>query len=84
MARGRFYASTGVSIDRIEVDGQRVRVTSPDAQRIAAITDHGKRLKVVDAGQLEVEMPETATYLRFECWGGGERQAWTQPFFRVA
>jgi hypothetical protein len=81
MQAGCFYASTGVSIERVESDGMRARIVAPDAQRIAAITDKGVRLKVADGSELEVEVPEKRSYLRFECWGGGERQAWSQPLF---
>jgi predicted metal-dependent phosphoesterase TrpH len=79
MKAGCFYASTGVTIESVESTGLRARIVAPDAQRIAAITDKGVRLKVVDGNELEVELPENRAYLRFECWGGGERQAWSQP-----
>jgi predicted metal-dependent phosphoesterase TrpH len=81
MANGRFYASTGVSISSIAVDGMTVTVTSPDAERIVAIADHGARIAIADGGTLTVTVPEKKTYVRFECWGRGERVAWTQPFF---
>jgi hypothetical protein len=81
MARGRFYASTGVAIESIAVEGMRVTVRTRDAERIAAMGTHGRRLKVVDAAELSFEVPEREIYVRFQCWGRGERQAWTQPFF---
>jgi hypothetical protein len=68
---GRFYASTGVVITAIQVEGLRIRLETQNAQRIAQ----------VDAAVIEVEVPPTATYVRFECWGTGEQFAWTQPFF---
>ena len=46
-----------------------------------AISDGGRGLALADATELEVYMPAEATYVRFECWGAGGRQAWTQPFF---
>jgi len=78
---GRFYASTGVTINRIDVDGLFVRVEAADAHRIAAIREDGRRLASVDAHALEVHVPADATYVRFECWGQGEHRAWTQPFW---
>lgn len=81
LRRGRFYASTGVVIDRISVEGNRVRVAASDAQRIVAYQKTGKRLAMADAPVIEVEVPASAGYVRFECWGAGERFAWTQPFF---
>ncbi|MCX5658682.1 MAG: CehA/McbA family metallohydrolase [Planctomycetota bacterium] len=81
LRKGRFYASTGVGIDRISVEGTRVRVEAKEAQRIVVYQKTGKRLAKADASVLEVEVPASAGYVRFECWGAGERFAWTQPFF---
>jgi hypothetical protein len=78
---GRFYPSTGVTITNIHVDGRRIRVETEDAQRIVALQQIAKRFAVVDDKSIEVEVPADATYVRFECWGRGERFAWTQPFF---
>ena len=77
---GRFYASTGVEITNIEVTGLRVRLETSNAQRIVCLTRWGRRVKVVDEGSIEIEVPADVPYVRFECWGGGERLAWTQPF----
>jgi len=81
---GRFYASTGVTITDIHVDGTRVRIETADAERIVALQQVGKRFAQVDDKAIEVDVPDSATYLRFECWGRGERFAWTQPFFVVS
>ncbi len=81
---GRFYASTGVTITRIEVDGHRVRVETDNAQRLVAMRELGKRILTVDGSAIEVEAPDDCAYIRIECWGAGERQAWTQPFFNRA
>ena len=81
LARGRFYASTGVEITRIEVDGHRVVIEAENAARIVALRDTGRRLATVDGRKMEFEVPEGARYVRFECWGDGEAFAWTQPFF---
>ena len=81
LRRGRFYASTGVTIDTIDVEGMQVRVESSDADRIVALGGYGKRLAHADATALTVEVPAEQPYVRFELWGRGERRAWTQPFF---
>jgi len=81
LRRGCFYASTGVSIMGIHVDGPRVRVETADAQRVVAIQCDGRRLQVANGKLLEVEVPADAGYVRFECWGAGETFAWTQPLF---
>jgi hypothetical protein len=81
---GRFYASTGVTITDIQVDGRHIRVETRDAERIVALQQVACRIAVADSNVIEVEVPAEATYVRFECWGRGERFAWTQPFFNVA
>ena len=78
---GRFYASTGVDIAAIAVDGRHIRVETRNAQRIAAIGDYGRVLALADGANLEVYLGPELSYLRFECWGLGGKQAWTQPFF---
>jgi hypothetical protein len=80
LRQGRFYASTGVAIDNLEVQGMRVRIEAREAQRIVAVTAYGRRLKVVDGTALEMVVPAGEPYVRFDCWGAGEKFAWTQPF----
>ncbi|MES2461686.1 MAG: CehA/McbA family metallohydrolase [Armatimonadota bacterium] len=79
---GRFYASTGVEITGISVDDRRIRIETSNAERIIGHSDWGHRFAVVDGNTIDVEVPDTATYVRFECWGRGEQFAWTQPFFQ--
>ncbi len=81
LRNGRFYASTGVIITNIEVDGTTIRLETENAQRIVALQQTGKRFAVVDDRMITVQVPEDARYVRFECWGAGEQFAWTQPFF---
>ncbi len=83
LRQGRFYASTGVMIDHIKVDGLHVRIETYNAHRIAVLCDNGRGFAMVDAHVLEVHVPDDATYVRFECWGVGDRRAWTQPFWVV-
>lgn len=79
-AEGRFYASTGVVIREITVDGSTIRVVTENAERIVALGAVGKRLAQADANTLEFHVSTPAKYVRFECWGRGEQFAWTQPF----
>jgi hypothetical protein len=81
MMQGRFYGSTGVTIEKTEVNDDEITIGSSNAQRIVAITDNAQRVKQVDGQELTVKMPENKRYLRFELWGPGESFAWTQPFF---
>jgi hypothetical protein len=80
-ASGRFYGSTGVEIRDIHVDGNRIRIETLNARRVVALMDTGRRFAVTDDTSIEVEYPADARYVRFECWGDGERFAWTQPFW---
>jgi hypothetical protein len=78
---GRFYASTGVEIAEIRVEGNRIAIETENAARIVALKAGAVRLGMVDGRGMEVEVPEGVGYVRFECWGDGEAFAWTQPFF---
>ncbi len=80
---GRFYASTGVVIDEIRVEGSRIRVFSSNAQAFHVQCDHGCTAARVNGSELDFEVPDTSSwrYVRVECFGPGASQAWTQPFF---
>jgi len=78
---GRFYASTGVEISKIEVNDNKIRLETKNAQRISALAQNGARFAFADDSKIEVEVSPSARYVRFECWGAGETFAWTQPFF---
>lgn len=84
LANGRFYASTGVTIRSIGVNGTKIRIETENADRIIATTIHQKRFAVVDQSWIEIDVtayPQIQKYVRFECAGRGEQIAWTQPFF---
>jgi len=81
LRNGRFYCSTGVTITKIEVEGMTIRLETENACRIVALQNVGKRFAMVDDKVIELEVPAGAKYVRFECWGAGERFAWTQPFY---
>lgn len=83
LREGRFYASTGVTIDRIKSGRNSVEVRTREKAKIAVIANHGRRLAVTEAKKLKFTVPPNPnfTYFRFECSGFGERKAWTQPFF---
>jgi len=86
LTAGTFYASCGVTITDIRVDGSHVVIETEDAERITAIANaggfHSRRIDQVDDNVMKVDFPEENLFVRFECWGRGESFAWTQPFYR--
>lgn len=79
---GSFYASTGVEITEIRCDGSRLHLVAPNADRIAVVGQHAKRLFYVDGQVLDYDAAGLAMpYIRVECYGRGEQMAWTQPFY---
>jgi hypothetical protein len=80
LREGRFYPSTGVVIRSIEVYNNRIRIETENAARIVALREVARRFAIADSSVIDVEVPADAQYVRFECWGTGEKFAWTQPF----
>ncbi len=84
---GRFYASTGVAIERIGASEDVVSLTTANAQRIRLISDYGVVQHTVDGHEATFRISDHLllgadhTYVRIECYGPGGRMAWTQPFF---
>ncbi len=84
---GRFYASTGVTVQNIGVQGNTISITTENAQRIRLISNSGVIEKTVESTKAEFHIPEDivyrpkSTHVRIECYGPGGRMAWTQPFF---
>lgn len=77
---GAFYASTGVTIESIECDGATLRVRAPDAEAIAIHGENGRRHAFVEAPEIVFDASDAATsYIRVDCFGRGERRAWSQP-----
>lgn len=83
MRQGRFYASTGVVVESIIVEENRINVVAPNAERIIAYGDYGRRIATFDGPSMLLTVPETApvSYVRFECHGPGDDMAWLQPVF---
>jgi hypothetical protein len=82
LRRGSFYASSGVTIERIACEGRKLIVRAPDAQQIAVVTRHGRRICQVPGPELRLDASEfSGSYLRVECYGAGGAAAWTQPIY---
>ncbi len=85
LRKGRFYASTGVFIDAIHVDGATIHVAAVGAQCIRFVTRWGVVARTVEASQASWTVPntpdvvESLKYVRVECFGMGSRMAWSQP-----
>jgi len=80
---GSFYASTGVIVKTISVEGNRIQIETENAERIVASCDFGRRVATVDGPTMQLTVPENPpiSYLRFECYGFGDAMAWLQPMF---
>lgn len=84
LRRGSFYASTGVSLDSIEVDGDTIRIEAGEDVRFAVYREFQKRISTSIGTTLEFTAPsdDKLKYVRVEAHGARGRVAWTQPFFR--
>lgn len=82
LKKGDFYASTGVEIQKITVKDGIISITTSNAKKIAVIVDYGRRINEIYDTSICFEVQENFpySYIRFEFWGEGEAQAWTQPF----
>lgn len=87
LRNGRFYSSTGVTVETIGVDEDELVVSTADADRIRLISDHGVVQQTVDRPTAAFHLPEQLvrggdhSYVRVECLGRGGDAAWTQPMF---
>jgi len=78
---GRFYASSGVIIERIETDGPHLRVVAPGAEAIAVMGEYGRRLAYAEGPALSYDVSKTISpHVRVQCYGFADLAAWTQPF----
>ncbi|NKB71760.1 MAG: phosphoesterase [Candidatus Latescibacteria bacterium] len=90
LATGRFYASTGVRIERVGLDGDGAAVVEAEADQIRWIGRHGVVLRKCAGGADRLTVEEAVVlaggkdqllYVRGECLGRGGAVAWTQPFW---
>lgn len=80
LREGRFYASTGVTIDSVRLASGVLAVEAPDAQRIRFVGRWGRELAFVDGPRAAYPIGGgEGGYVRAECYGAGGRTAWTQP-----
>jgi hypothetical protein len=85
MRSGRFYASTGVTIINVAVDGDQITVETANAERLTGSIDHGEIIARATGSEITFRVPPRATYARVTASRGegvhhieGEQFAWTQ------
>ena len=78
---GRFYATTGVAIERIALTKETLGIHAPGADHVRFVGRHGRTLAARDACAGEYRVRPEDDYVRVECWGPGHRAAFTQPLF---
>ena len=90
LAQGRFYASTGVRIDRVGLDGRGAAMVESEADEIRWVGRDGAVLRKQAGGADRLAPAEAVQlaggshqlpYVRAECLGRGHAMAWTQPFW---
>ena len=83
LVAGRFYASTGVLIQRVAVTENTLQIETENAEAFQLISNFGRVVATESGPALQFQIPENfhGDYLRVECFGPGLQQAWTQPFF---
>jgi hypothetical protein len=78
---GRFYGSTGVTIDAIETNGHELFIKAADAQYIEIHGEKGVRLAYGEGSEMRFDASKTNSfYIRAQLYGAGDKMAWTQPF----
>jgi hypothetical protein len=80
LAAGRFYASTGVTLSRVDVSGGElvVEIAANDAARSIDFYENGKRVATVEAKIARRALPASG-YLRAVAVRADGARAWTQP-----
>lgn len=66
LREGRFYASTGLEVDKIKITGKILEVCSPGCKRISFIGGNGKLLAEVNGPAACYEFSGTEKYVRVE------------------
>jgi predicted metal-dependent phosphoesterase TrpH len=77
---GSFYASSGVTFERLACEGATLHVRAPDARRLALYTRHGRRVREVEGPEMDFDATEfPGPFVRVEAYGSGGAAAWSQP-----
>jgi len=83
---GRSYVSTGVSIERIDVEGSTIELRTSEPVSARLISDHGRIQHTTEGTTVQFDVSAALrwgsdhSYVRIDCLGQGTDRAWTQPF----
>lgn len=78
---GRFYASTGVTIESITLTDSTLQVVAPNAEEIRFVAKWGAVRAFCEGPKASYTIAGNEAYVRVECYGRGKQAAWTQPVF---
>lgn len=85
LRKGRFYCSSGVTIETIRRSESLIEIEAPNAEEIWAIGEWGTRLQRMTGSRMRLDFETLNSpyrgYIRFVAFGRGSARAWTQPFF---
>lgn len=85
MARGQFYASTGVTLDDVQTTGGKLGLKinrwGNEVYNTDFITDGGRVVKTVGGLEPSCDLPAGSKYLRAKVTSSNRYYAWTQPMF---
>ncbi len=81
MKTGKFYASTGMRVEKIKLEGNCLTVTSPGARLIRFLAERGSVRQVAEGETASYKIREDDVYVRAEVYGDGLRRAWLNPVF---
>ncbi len=83
MRAGRFYASTGVTVDDIRIENRTVAVRADNAQLFRIYGARGRMLATAKDKEITytADPEKDGPYIRVEAFGEGDARAWLQPMF---
>lgn len=78
---GRFYSSSGVSVENVTLEGNRLSVESDNAQEIRFFSDRGSMRHRQMGRSATYKIQEHDIFVRVELYGEGASKAWLNPLF---
>lgn len=81
LEHGRFYATTGLDIERIFVEQQTLHIQTIKPCAISFYGDQGRLLHKTIGNHAAYEFKNGDAYIRIECHGDQGQTAWTNPIW---